>query len=87
MYNKISFLYLNKISTEAQKGFRKGKCIETAVPSFIEMIQEALDKRVHTIGIFLDLTKVYVVLNHTLLLEKLSSYGIRGTMNACLGLI
>jgi len=79
-YNRIiSFLYENKIFTEAQNGFRKGKCIETAVQSFIERIQKALDKRVHTIGIFIDLTRAYDVLNHKLLLEKLSSYGIRGT--------
>ena len=32
MYHRIvSFLYENKIFTEAQNGFRKGKCIETAV--------------------------------------------------------
>jgi len=32
MFNKlITFLYKNKILTEAQSGFRKGKCIETAV--------------------------------------------------------
>ena len=62
--------------TEAQNGFRKGKCIETAVQSFIKMIQVALDKRVHTIGIFIDLTKPYDVLNHKLLLEKLSSYAV-----------
>jgi len=37
-------LYENKVFTEAQNGFRKGKCIETAVQSFIEIIQEALDK-------------------------------------------
>jgi len=44
MYNRIiSFLYENEIFTEAQNGFRKGKCIETAVQSFFEMIQEALD--------------------------------------------
>jgi len=55
MYNRImSFLYENKIFTEAQNGFRKSKCIGTAVQSFIAMIQEALDKRVHTIGIFID---------------------------------
>jgi hypothetical protein len=83
MYNRIrSFLYENKIFTEAQNGFRKGKCIETAIQSFIEMIQEAPDKRVHTIGIFIDLTKAYDVLNHKLLLAKLSSNGIRGTMNS-----
>ena len=68
--------------TEAQNGFRKGKCIETAVQSFIEMIQDALDKRVHTIGIFIDLTKAYDVWNHKLLLEKLPSYGIRGSTNS-----
>jgi len=46
------------------------------------MIQEARDKRVHTIGIFIDLTKAYDVLNHKLLLETLSSYGIRGSTNS-----
>jgi len=52
MYNRvIYFLYENKIFTEAQNGFMKGKCIKTTVQSFIEMFQEALDKRVHTIGI------------------------------------
>jgi len=61
--------------------FKKGKCIETAVQSFIEIIQEALDKGVHSIGIFIDLTKAYDTLNHKVLLEKLLSYGIRGITN------
>jgi len=82
MYNRImSFLYENKILSEAQNGFRKGKSIDTAVQSFIGRIQKALDKRVHTIGIFIDLTKVYDVINHKLLLEKLFYYGIRGSTN------
>jgi hypothetical protein len=46
------------------------------------MIQGAVDKQVHIIEIFIDLTKVYDVLNHKLLLEELSSYGIRGTTNS-----
>ena len=33
------------------------------------------------IRIFLDLTKVYDVLNHKVLLSKLNSYGIRGVVN------
>jgi len=73
-------LYENKILT-AQNDFRKEKCIETAVQSFIEIVQEALDKGVHSIGIFIDLTKAYDTLNHKVLLEKLSSYVIRGIMN------
>jgi hypothetical protein len=45
MYNRIiSFLNENKIFSEAQNGFRKGKSIDTAVQSFIERIKEALDK-------------------------------------------
>ena len=43
------------------------------------MIQEVLGKRIHIIGIFTALTKAYDILNHKLLLEKLSSYGVRGT--------
>ena len=81
-YNRIiSFLYKNKIFSEAQNGFRKGKSINTAVQSFIGSIQEVLNKRVHTIGIFIDLTKAFDVLNHKLLLEKLFYYGIRGSTN------
>jgi len=46
MYNRlISFFHKNNIFTEAQYGFRKGKCIETATQALIERIQEALDKK------------------------------------------
>jgi hypothetical protein len=45
MYNRtISFLYENKILSEAQNGFRKRKSIDTEVHSFIGRIQKALDK-------------------------------------------
>ena len=82
MYNRIiSVLYENKIFSEAQNGFRKDKSIDTVVQSFIGRIQKDLDKRVHTIQTFIDLTKAYDVLNHKLLLEKLFYYGIRGSTN------
>jgi hypothetical protein len=83
MYNRMtSFLYENRILSEAQNGFMKGKSIDTSVQSYIERIQDAEDKRAHTIGMFSDLSKAYVVLNHTLLLEKLPHYGIRGSTNS-----
>jgi len=59
MYNRIiCFLYENKILS-AKNGFRKGKSIDTAVQSFIGTTQKALDKQVHTTGIFTDSTKAY----------------------------
>jgi hypothetical protein len=75
------FFQENGVLTETQYGFRKGKCLEIAVHAFIEKIQEALDNKVHSVGIFIDLTKAYDTLNHKILLEKLSSYGIRGITN------
>jgi hypothetical protein len=77
------FFQENEVITESQFGFRKGKCLEIAVQAFIERIQEALDKRVHSVGIFIDLTKAIDTLNHKVLLEKLSFYGIRGSTNMC----
>jgi hypothetical protein len=53
----IHFLSDNEIFTEAQNGFRQGKCIETAIQSFTERIQEALDHGLHMIRMLCDLTR------------------------------
>ena len=70
MFNRlITFLYKNKILTEALNSFRKGNCIETAVQSFNEIIQEVLDKGTHLIGIFIDFTKAHDKFKYKALLE------------------
>ena len=78
----IIFLSNSRIFTEAQNGFRNGNCIETAIQSFIERIQEVLDKGLHMIAMFFYLTKAYDVLKHRISLEKLYCYGIRGSTNS-----
>ena len=59
----------------------ESKSTETASHLFIQSVQEALDRHLHVVGIFLDLSKTYDVINHNRLLDKLDSYGIRGSVN------
>jgi len=83
MYNRLT-ISLNKhnIITKVQNGFREQKSTTTAIQSFIERIQEAQDNGLQAIGIFFDLMKVYDILNHRVLLDKLYSYGVRGNVNS-----
>jgi hypothetical protein len=77
MYNRLlSFLKQHYILTNAQHGFRENKSTETASQSFIESVQEALDNHRKAIGIFIDLSKAYDVINHKILLDKLDLYGV-----------
>jgi hypothetical protein len=59
------------ILTNIQHGFMVNKSTETASHSFIESVQEALDRHLHLTGIFLDLSKAYDVINYSMLLDKL----------------
>jgi hypothetical protein len=82
MYNRLlSFVQKFKILTDELNGFRQNKSTTTACHTFIENIQQALDNNLHAVGIFLDFTKAYDVINHNTLLSKLESYGVRGTPN------
>ena len=84
MYNTLlSFLKNHNVLTKLQHGFINNKSTETASRSFIESVQEALDRCLHVVGIFLDLSKVYAVINHKILLDKLDSYGVRGSSYMC----
>jgi len=57
------------------------KSIDTASQTFVAGIQKTMELHLHVVGIFLDLTKAYDVLNHNILLEKLNTCGIRGNTN------
>ncbi len=46
--------------------------------SFLKDVASPLDQNEATIGIFLDLSKAFDVIDHNILLSKLPSYGIRG---------
>ena len=57
----------------------ENKSTETNSHLVIESVQEALNEHLYVVGIFLDLSKVYDIINHNILLNKLDSYGVRGS--------
>ena len=73
------FLEKQKILFPNQYGFRKNHDTSLAVTELTEHIAAGLDDRELSLGIFLDLSKAFDSLDHSILLKKLDYYGIRGT--------
>ena len=62
-----------------QYGFRSGHSTELAALELTDRIISALDNHNPPLNIFLDLSKAFDTLDHTILSDKLLYYGIRGT--------
>ena len=75
-------LIINDILSPNQFGFRKGHSTSMAVTYFVEQVYDILEDRHFAIATFLDLSKAFDLVNHNFLLQKLSCYGIRGTVLA-----
>jgi retron-type reverse transcriptase len=61
-----------------QFGFWKNHSTTLALIEIIDNILNAMDKGLYTCGIFIDFSKAFDTINHTILLSKLEHYGIRG---------
>src|SRR6218665_958990 len=62
-----------------QYGFRKGHSTDLALINMQDQITKAIDMEKYSIGVFLDLAKAFDTVDHSILLDKLGHYGIRGT--------
>ena len=83
MYNRLyNFLTEHNILSMNQFGFRKNYSTFLALIDLVDSISKNIDEGNYSIGIFLDLSKAFDTINHTILLDKLCRYGIRGvTLN------
>lgn len=74
----VDFLNSNDFFSNNQFGFRKSKSTEHAVLELSEQIIKNFDKRLKTVGVFLDLSKAFDTVSIPILLSKLLAIGIRG---------
>ena len=49
-----------------------------ATLDLVDKISQQIDSKNYFIGIFIDLSKAFDNINHTILIDKLEYYGIRG---------
>jgi len=79
MYKRlISFMNVNKLLNNNQFGFRMGSSTSDAILEFLDNVYNSLSNKSVLIAIFLDFSKAFDTVNHSILLKKLSHLGIRG---------
>ena len=81
--HKRLYKYLTKFNLiyKYQFGFRERYSTMHALVELTDRIKDAIDKKLLTCGIFVDLSKAFDTVNHNILLDKLSHYGIRGNLH------
>ena len=73
----MKHLEFNGFLSEHQFGFRPNRSTELAVTLFTDLIRKEADRGKATGTIFIDLSKAFDTISHSVLLEKLSRYGIQ----------
>ena len=74
----INYIEKHKIIFQFQFGFRKGHSTAQAITEITNTLRKAVDNNLYTCGVFLDFSKAFDIVNHTILSSKLEAYGIRG---------
>ena len=85
MNNRLDkFMENNDILSNNQYGFRNNSTTCHALIDLHEQLTKSIDYKLCTIGVFIDLKKFFDIFDHSLLLQKLNRYGIRGIANSWL---
>ena len=79
MYKRV-YKFLTKTNQlySGQYGFRKNHACDQAVGELVANITKGIEQRKLTAGVFLDLSKAFDTLEHSVIFKKLYRYGLRG---------
>ena len=78
-YNQLyNYFKINKLFHDNQYGFRDLHSTELCSIELIDRILLDLDNKKNPITVYMDLSKAFDTLDHTILLHKLKFYGIKG---------
>ena len=87
IFDRIThYASLYNLLAPTQFGFRKGLSTRDAIVLITEKIYDALNEGdgSFNINVYIDFQKAFDTVDHTILLNKLSMYGITGSTNALL---
>ena len=79
IYNRlIHYINEDELLYKYQFGFQTGKSTHMALIVLLDRISEALDTGACVIGVFLDSSRAFDTVDHSILLTKMHKYGIQG---------
>ncbi|CAL4115926.1 unnamed protein product [Meganyctiphanes norvegica] len=80
VFNRMTdYITKNSILSISQYGFRSNMNTESALIDLVDYIHGGLNKKSNVGAVFMDLSKAFDVMSHSILKKKLEHYGFRGS--------